>query len=76
MAEQLTGKRQVLARIEVARRLGLQYWAEARGLADALQYDAPRSYAADPATQATYQRGFAEGREILRVTGEAAQEVA
>lgn len=36
MAEQLTGKRQVLARIEVARRLGLQYWAEARGLADAL----------------------------------------
>ena len=75
MAEQLTGRQQIMARIEVAARLGGQYRAEAQGLKDALHYDAPRSYSADADEQRTYARGFGEGREILRVAGDAAQEV-
>lgn len=71
MAEQLTGRQQVMARIEVASRLSLQYKAEARGLADALHYDGPRSYSADLGEQMTYERAYREGREILRVAGDA-----
>ncbi len=76
MAEQLTGRQQVIARIEVAKRLGLQYWAEAKGLEDALICESPCSYSADADVQQTYERAFREGQEILRVTGEAEREVA
>ncbi len=70
MADQLTARQLVIARIEVAARLGGQYRAEAQGLKDALHYDAPRSYSADADEQRTYARGFGEGREILRAHGE------
>jgi hypothetical protein len=76
MADEVTGREVVLARIEVASRLGAGYVAEAQGLVDSLQYPCPLSYSADPMTQATYQRGFAEGREILRAHGADVQEVA
>lgn len=76
MAEQVTGRQVVMARIEVASRLGLQYRAEARGLVDALHYDTARSYSADPDEQRTYERGYSEGREILKAHGMDEREVA
>lgn len=76
MAERLTGRQQVMARVEVASRLGLAYKAEARGLVDALHYESARSYSADPDEQRTYARGYAEGREILRAVGPDASEAA
>lgn len=76
MAEQLTGRQQVIARIEVANRLGQKYKAEARGLADALHYEMPREYFPDAEEQRTYLMGWTEGREILKVHGADEREVA
>lgn len=76
MAEQVTGRQVVMARIEVASRLGLQYRAEARGLADALHHESARIYSADPDEQRTYERGYSEGREILKAHGTDEREVA
>lgn len=69
MAEELTGREVLLARVEVAARLGLAYQAEARGLTDALYFAEPRNWSADAHEQATYQRGYFEGREILKAHG-------
>lgn len=76
MAEQLTGRQQVIARIEVANRLGHKYQAEARGLADALHYELPRDRYVDTEERKTYLLGFTEGREILRAHGTDEREVA
>lgn len=76
MAERLTGRQQVLARVEVASRLGLAYRAEARGLVDALHYEQPRDRYADTEERRTYLLGFTEGREILKAHGTDEREVA
>lgn len=76
MAEQLTGRQQVIARIEVANRLGQKYQAEARGLADALHYELPRDRYADTEERKTYLTGFTEGREILKAHGDEIEKVA
>lgn len=69
MANDLTGRQLVLARVEVASRLGSAYQAERRGLVDALHYGEPRCYSPDADEQRTYERGYYEGRELLRAAG-------
>lgn len=76
MAEQLTGRQQVKARIQVSIRLAMKYMAEAAGLEASLANRIDPEWTENTEDYERYSMGFKEGREILKTHGDDAREVA
>lgn len=62
-----TAMKLILQRAEEARRLGGAYHAESVGLLASLHCEEPFIYASDRTMQASFLRGFFDGRSIRRV---------
>lgn len=61
----MTAREHILERVEMAKRLGGMYHAEALGLMAALTMNEPYIYSDDAVQQAGFVRGFMDAKSIL-----------
>lgn len=64
----MTGREQVRRRAEQAKRLSCKFNAEAMGLLWSMDGQEPLAYSTDPDVQAAFERGRADGIELLMMT--------